>query len=391
MPPRPFHPQPHGSPVVVSSLPHMAPVTPVNRALGQTPPIVHSRTPPAPRLPTPQPAPSTPSVASLTHVNCMTPTTGMTTPTPPPIMPPRASLPAEQRPSFVYPLPWLSVPDEAFPPRASHKKRRRRRAPVSVDEEDFACPAREQTVAEEPAEEKDSKEALREEKTETAVPEELPASQASTAVAGSEPDTPATSHPPSEDGSAHPRPQSSSMPAPTRPSGASHARNPTIPAVPLIPIKPIKAGSVTSTTQKSAKPAAEKVEPQKADGPASPTPKAEAGPEETPKPSPPAKAAPKSWADLVRSRAAPAPAQSPAANGVVATTGPPVAKSNSLSDALASFSVHADTKVSFLEPRGLVNSGNLCYMNSVRMSVASPLTTLTCLDSSNTIVLCALL
>lgn len=274
------------------------------------------------------------------------------------------------------PLPWLSVPDEAFPPRASHKKRRRRRAPVAVDEKDFACPPRDQTAPEGPAKEdghtEEVKEDLQVEKTQEALPEEHAATDISATTGDSEADTPATSHPPSENGSVPTAQQPSVASAPTRPSGASHARNPTIPAVPLIPIRPIKPGSVTSTTHKSAQVVAEKTEPAKADGPVPPTPKVEGTQAESAKPSSPAKPAPpKSWADLVRSKAAAAPAQSPAANGIGPAAGPPAPKSNSLSDALASFSVNADKKVSFLEPRGLVNSGNLCYMNSVRISVSS--------------------
>jgi ubiquitin carboxyl-terminal hydrolase 10 len=294
----------------------------------------------------------------------------MTTPTPPPIQPPRSSRPAEQKESFQPPLPWLSVPEEPFPPRASYKRRRRRREPVSGDEKDFSAPAgiRDGEGAEKAPEETTDNVAVKDEKkednAEAAVSEEADvASQASTAVAGSEANTPATSHAPSEDGSVHPRTRPA-QPTP-RTSTASHARNPTIPAVPLLPIKPIRPGSVTSTTQKSAKTAADKLEPSKADAPAAEIPKAEGAAEEAPKPEPPAKPVAKSWADLVRSKAAPAPAPSPATNGIVAAAGPAPSKSNSLSDALASFSVNAEKRVSFLEPRGLVNSGNLCYMNSV--------------------------
>jgi ubiquitin carboxyl-terminal hydrolase 10 len=89
--------------------------------------------------------------------------------------------------------------------------------------------------------------------------------------------------------------------------------------------------------------------------------------EETPKASP-KPAAPKSWAELLRAKNAPAPAQAPSApvsNGVVPAAGPTVSKSNTLADVLASFSVDSEKKVSFIEPRGLVNTGNLCYMNSV--------------------------
>ena len=51
-------------------------------------------------------------------------------------------------------------------------------------------------------------------------------------------------------------------------------------------------------------------------------------------------------------------------NGVLPT------KTESLADALSSYSVESirdSSKISFLEPRGLVNTGNMCYMNSVRL------------------------
>lgn len=47
-----------------------------------------------------------------------------------------------------------------------------------------------------------------------------------------------------------------------------------------------------------------------------------------------------------------------------------VQKSESMSDVLASLggeSVRYSEKIAFLEPRGLVNTGNMCYMNSVRL------------------------
>jgi ubiquitin carboxyl-terminal hydrolase 10 len=178
-------------------------------------------------------------------------------------------------------------------------------------------------------------------------------------------DTPSTSHPPSEVDLTHvttpsAAPQQAQQSAPA----TKHARTATIPAIPLIPIKSAKAPSATSTTQKSVK---------------SPAPKTEYGlagvdAEETPKASPPKPAAPKSWAELLRAKNAPAAAQTaavaasaapPATNGVVAASGPTAPRSNTLADVLASFSVESEKKVTFLEPRGLVNTGNLCYMNSV--------------------------
>lgn len=198
-------------------------------------------------------------------------------------------------------------------------------------------------------------------------------SLASTVAAVSDLETPATSQAPSEVDSTHPTTPSSVMPPPpsSRPSvPVSHARTSTKPAVPLIPIKPAVpkvAASVTSTTQKST--AADKADPQvdgviEVNAAADGTPE---GAEDIPTASPtPAKPAPKSWAELLRTKASPSPSlTSNLPNGVVTTNGSTSAKGNSLADVLSSFSVDSDKKIAFLEPRGLVNTGNMCYMNSI--------------------------
>lgn len=365
MPPRQF--QPHGSPVVVSSHPHMAHLPPVNRAMGQTPPIVHSRTPPVARIPTPQrtpqPLPSTPSAHSQhAPVSPTPPTTTATATPPPPTTPSVTSTTTSSAPiamgsymPFYPPLPWLSVSDADLPPRASQKKRRRR-APVPAQEDDLALPSREQVGHVQGVQ--DTKEIV--DDADHTSTEGLEESQASTLAHASEvaTDTPQSSHPPSDDESAR-LPVSS----PARASQPSHARTQTKPAVPLIPIKAAKAPSITSPTQKSAN------NENRAESAAPATPRQEINDsaEETPKTSPPPKAAPGSWASLLRTKnngaaAAKAPAVS---NGVAPSNGPPAPKSNSLGDVLASYSVDSHKKISFLEPRGLVNTGNLCYMNSV--------------------------
>ncbi|KAF2007568.1 cysteine proteinase [Amniculicola lignicola CBS 123094] len=361
MPPRPF--QPHGSPVVVSSHLHMASqMPPVNRAMGHTPPIVHSRTPPIPRMQTPQQAPS-PSVTSQTHVSSPTPPTNLTTPTPPPVVSSRPSFsvpsPPMRRMPYYPQLPWLSDPTAPFPPRASQKKKRRK-APLASQEEGLAFPSRDEPA---PHDEDVTEDTVHH--VEPTPTDELEESQASTITAVSELETPSTSHPPSEADSTHPTTPSSTMPAPARPAGASHTRTATIPAVPLIPIRSAKPASAASTTQKSV--TATKDEPKKVEGQQTSPDQSTTSAEETPKASPPSKPAPaKSWAELLRSKAAPVPAQTPAIpSSVVTANGPATPKSNSLADALASFSVDSDKKVSFLEPRGLVNSGNMCYMNSI--------------------------
>ena len=199
-------------------------------------------------------------------------------------------------------------------------------------------------------------------------------SQASTTALPSdaEVDTPSTSHPPSEVDAASVHQLAAQTAAPAQ----KHARNATKPAVPLIPIKPAKAVSAASVTQKSAtSPSAEKPQSKAIDEVAASAPEA-ANVEEAPKPTAPA--APKSWAELLKGKNATAApqAQSQAqppvtSNGVANTNGPAPPKSNSLADVLASYSVEAEKKVAFIEPRGLVNTGNLCYMNSVRFCPCS--------------------
>ena len=94
--------------------------------------------------------------------------------------------------------------------------------------------------------------------------------------------------------------------------------------------------------------------------------------------SPPIKPALKSWADLVRTmgqsnttRATPTSSDSAVQTNAFAPN-----KAGSLADALNSYSVKDNSenaKIAFLEPRGLVNTGNMCYMNSVSPTCSSVL------------------
>ena len=92
--------------------------------------------------------------------------------------------------------------------------------------------------------------------------------------------------------------------------------------------------------------------------------------------SPHIQVAPKSWADLVRTtgqnttaKVAQVPSD-PAAE----TNGFPPSRAGSLADALGSYSVkdsNKNAKMAFLKPRGLINIGNMCYMNSVSPAISS--------------------
>jgi ubiquitin carboxyl-terminal hydrolase 10 len=79
----------------------------------------------------------------------------------------------------------------------------------------------------------------------------------------------------------------------------------------------------------------------------------------------------RSWTAILKPAAAtPAEAQNESNKPGVLSIGQPSAES--LAEALKSFSVAStESKVAFLKPRGLVNSGNMCYMNSVSPGVIS--------------------
>lgn len=176
----------------------------------------------------------------------------------------------------------------------------------------------------------------------------------------SEPQTPTGSLPQSETDSTHP----------TTPSSIAKSQNQqkdARPAVPLAPVVPVVPNvSATSRQTKDTSGASE------APKPAAPTAKAEGAPEAAPTSAPPPKpAAPKSWADLVRSKAAARAAGAPASTESSAMT---TQKSESLADVLSSLGedvTQYSDKIAFLEPRGLVNTGNMCYMNSVLQILVS--------------------
>jgi ubiquitin carboxyl-terminal hydrolase 10 len=83
----------------------------------------------------------------------------------------------------------------------------------------------------------------------------------------------------------------------------------------------------------------------------------------------PIKAAPLTWSGLFKATAAQANSQS-AIIDQVNNSGPPSlasggkAKNETIADVLRAFSASAG-KLTFLKPRGLINTGNMCYMNSV--------------------------
>lgn len=143
-------------------------------------------------------------------------------------------------------------------------------------------------------------------------------------------------------------------------SRLSRAVIPVVPIIPAMPSSPVAfrnahRDSVTSiksktTSETGSTAASEEVK------------RTEPAPEATPPPPPP-----KSWADLVRKQSASTSSTVNVNNNIPVVNGISAPKTESLGEVLGELSVaDAPSKVVFLEPRGLVNSGNMCYMNSVR-------------------------
>ncbi|QSS54243.1 ubiquitin-specific protease [Histoplasma capsulatum var. duboisii H88] len=263
---------------------------------------------------------------------------------------------------FQPPLPWLSVPEAPFPARAPRRRRKARTLQASTVRVEFSAKA-------DPSDVK---------------------VQESTSVEG-----PSKTAPESEkDGPATPQPSSeSNLIQPTTPSSTTASQTGTKPqhtpaqtagarqAIPIVPIVPIIPSSPSTTKQPPTSPAKTTPTTPKRDGqvPLRPTPDGtqttDTAPSSTesaiptqdaPKPTPPIRAPPKSWADLVRTKAPPsAGGASPTSTGIGELG---VSKGESLLDVINHLSSNAEQygdKIAFIEPRGLVNTGNMCYMNSV--------------------------
>ena len=181
-------------------------------------------------------------------------------------------------------------------------------------------------------------------------------------------------------------------PAPSsRPTSSnSTAPPPALPVIPALPIRTAPAANASTTTtglvkadekipavktptDALAKDANENGLPAKENGTdeaddKKPTESKEAAPAEA--------AAPTSWANLFAKKASAAPAAQPGPNGSAAVNGLaaygtngtnpfPKSNTNSVAEAISTYRVRNSGQVAFIEPRGLYNSGNMCYMHAV--------------------------
>jgi ubiquitin carboxyl-terminal hydrolase 10 len=277
-------------------------------------------------------------------------------------------------------VPWLSVTDKGFPGRARRRKRKISRS--SLSNEPIVFPLAVVETVKEPIQEHNRDESLAE------IVEENLAEPPMDTVSVPDPietPTPQTSDANSDTASTQPTTPSSAVATPTakvqqtpiQPKGRPVA--PIMPAIPILPMSPtasrkVHRDSTVSLTSKLSVPndnSEKGADRRRSDASApSVTEQSPTDSEQTSKPaSPPAP--PKSWADLVRSKAPPpvfghAPALSQLPNGLGTM------KSESLSDVLNTMSSdngRPASKTAFLQPRGLVNNSNTCYMNSVGFCV----------------------
>ncbi|KAE8337030.1 hypothetical protein BDV24DRAFT_154710 [Aspergillus arachidicola] len=264
---------------------------------------------------------------------------------------------------FRAPLPWLSVPDRPFPARVPRRRRKSRALQSSVSVE---LPAKD--TQQDGHEERQGATKYVEPHTQTP----------------SEPQTPTLSVAPSVANSTQPTTPSSAVQPSVRPQSQSKGSKPAIPVVPIVPVVPGPGAPRQGTKDDASRSSETRKSPGAVANVASRTAEdtsterlieqvESTTSEGSPKPTSPARTAPKSWADLVRAKnqsksAGVTGASSAVSNGVIKH------KSESLADVLVNMgddvSQYSD-KTAFLEPRGLVNTGNMCYMNSVLQILVS--------------------
>ncbi|KAL7949469.1 hypothetical protein V8C42DRAFT_351044 [Trichoderma barbatum] len=339
-----------------------------------------SPNPTTPYQPPLAPAPVLPHTPSSTHSSQLLPPPTPTTPQTPPFVQPApvpppvqetAPVPApapvavtpvvEAREPFRPPLPWLSRPDLEFPVRTPRSKRQRKA--LGAEDKAVSLPVGqydvtvEQQVGQEPA-----------------------------ASAQNEPSTEAPKHEgeSTSDHAESSKPSDGEKEAKASSTTDTSVTRPAVPAVPVVPVLPkhgpklsaseapvtadqekINGDAAKSDDQDAATAASTEAQPNGADHP----------------PSPVVRAAPTSWANLFAKPSARAPIHGSGLNGTAAGDavsgdltdaannfpGSALSKSNasSLAQAIQSYRVENNDKIDFLEPRGLINTGNMCYMNSV--------------------------
>ncbi|KAF4548493.1 Ubiquitin carboxyl-terminal hydrolase-like protein 7 [Elsinoe fawcettii] len=313
-------------------------------------PVPYSHVPPPPQSPYSNPPPA-PSTASQAVSSPREPPSKSSTPQPASRRSSSvAQVQAIRRMPFYPQLPWYSPPEakDTFPPRAPKK---RRRQTLQTINDGVLLPSRGA----------DDSETIIEENQ---VDGEY--SDNSTVTRQSNAETPVTSQAPSESDNGVQEQRIGpvkSVDSPKTTETNGHRRTdtkPVVPVIPVIPQKPATKAKPAAPTETNGEVPLQTLEIQSEEViEMHPT-----GSDEVNTTESEAKSAPKSWADLVRSKAA-ASAQAAMVNGGAAVNGTTPSRSGTIGEVLNQFDVQSDHKMAFLEPRGLVNTGNMCYMNSI--------------------------
>ncbi|KND88361.1 putative ubiquitin carboxyl-terminal hydrolase 3 [Tolypocladium ophioglossoides CBS 100239] len=327
-------------------------------------PAQHSPSLSTPYQPAPAPAPIPPQTPSSTHSSQMLPPPTPPTPqiiekpvqAPPPaaVIAPQqlVSSPIMERQSFRPPLPWLSRPDATFPTRAPRSRRRRK--PLNADSAAVSLPTEQHGAA-----------------PEQATPASVAPSYAASGDQPKEPSSDAKPTPPTPMVDSVQRSEADGATAETATQSDGRPTGSAVPVTPALPRPTSKSSStdkgheVSETTDAGDKPAVNGAET------------VEAGATVNAVATPPIKVAPTSWANLFAKPSVKGAANSANgtgaslnggssdAAGAVSGSAFSKANANSLAEAIRAYRVDSGHKISFLEPRGLINTGNMCYMNSV--------------------------
>ncbi|RDA94239.1 hypothetical protein CP533_0567 [Ophiocordyceps camponoti-saundersi (nom. inval.)] len=307
--------------------------------------------------PPPAPASIPPQTPSSTHSSQMIhPPTPPTPQTVDYLSSAQLESPLEQREPFCPPLPWHSCPEADFPSKTPRSKRRRK--PLTADGVTVSLPLEQHgSLAEHDA---------------NAPPSVTRSSE--------------TSH--NDPAKTDPSKPQVNLP---RPSGATAADavpvtadRPAAPALPLPAVpRPLSKPSSADKQIDTKEQATDVSKDSASDDPASSTTTidtpgsgAAASPAVSP---PPPRPAPTSWANLFSKSSVKEPPTVAVPNGAnpvngsllpsAATPTPstnfPKPNANLLAEAIRAYHVGGIDSISFLEPRGLINTGNMCYMNSV--------------------------
>ncbi|KAL0942827.1 ubiquitin c-terminal hydrolase [Colletotrichum truncatum] len=392
--PQPYSQPPQPSPAL--STPYQPPPAPAAMPVQSPPPpqpqpVNHT---PEPPVVTPVAEPFQPAVESFKPVAEPFQPSAPASQTPQ--TPQSPDLPKETK-AFRPPLPWTPPTQGPFPKRAPKSRRRRRL--LSTNAQNITLPVG-QGAADQVESTESEKAAVKEvskqmEETASKIaskksvvwnPKDADSETATLRAESTASETPKESDRSATIVSNSGSPKVAVVKENARPTTSSSSTSrPAAPVVPVVPVIP--KNSPKETKSASINKPEETKQPASLEQPTEVSSTADAADSEQKvdaQPAAPVKAAPKTWSGLFSAAAAAAapkvqpnvngptaslPVNGTAANGDGAVNGSAsnfsAGNANSLAAAIQDFRAGSLSKFQFIEPRGLINTGNMCYMNSV--------------------------